>query len=465
MSTTTLNKSQIIKWLITVIISLAIFFIPTSDVFSSQLRLYAVVTVFIIFVLAFDLLPILIASLLLPALYVVLQIVPFESAYGPWTQSTISMVLGGFLIANICQESGVLQRLAYWVARKCKSSFILIALGLYIANLLICIVTFGNGIMISIVFCYAMCRALNLEKTPQGVIIMSTSVIGGALCNHMIYNPLAMGVAMPAAQIAVPDLTVTPIDLFIAFWPLIPFSILYILLQTKLYKIPMKYVLKGGNEYFEKESAKLGKMTKNEKKTIVLLAIIMIYMFTQPLHGFGMEYAFMIVPLLAFFPGVKLANANTIKKIPFEMLFFVAACAAIGSVGMELGLGNLVSSVFVPIVANFNNIGFLVGVIILCVAANFLMTPIAMYAALPAALIVASSAAGMDMAPTAILYTIFLGGDFLFLPYESTNYLVMFSFGIMTMKDFIYTHTVRTIGVILWLVVIMYPYWSMVGIL
>ena len=93
------------------------------------------------------------------------------------------------------------------------------------------------------------------------------------------------------------------------------------------------------------------------------------------------------------------------------------------------------------------------------------MTPIAMYAALPAALIVASSAAGMDMAPTAILYTIFLGGDFLFLPYESTNYLVMFSFGIMTMKDFIYTHTVRTIGVILWLVVIMYPYWSMVGIL
>lgn len=461
----TMDKKLAFKWIFTILLSLSIFLIPTDDIFTPTLRLYMVVTVFVIVVLAFELLPILIASLLLPALYVVLQIVPFSVAYSPWTQSTVSMVLGGFLIANICDECGVLQRMAFWIVRKCNASFTIVVLGLFFANLLICIVTFGNGIVIGIVFCYAICKALNLEKTPEGVIIMSTSVLGGALCNHMIYNPLAMGIALPVAQMVIPDLAITPFDLLIAFWPLIPFCVITIMVYKKMYKLPKKHVLNGGKEYFQTEAEKLGKITVKEKKAIVLLAFVMIYMFSQPFHGLGIEYAFMLAPLIAFFPGVNLGTTKTLQSLPFEMLFFVAACAGIGTVGMSIGLDGLVSAVFVPIVAEFSNIGFLFGVIILCVAANFLMTPIAMYAALPAALITAATVAGIAVEPTSILYTVFLGGDFLFLPYQYANYLIMFSFGVMTMKDFVVTQTVKVFLLILFILVCIYPYWSLIGIL
>ncbi len=237
------------------------------------------------------------------------------------------------------------------------------------------------------------------------------------------------------------------------------------MVYKKMYKLPKKHVLNGGKEYFQTEAEKLGKITVKEKKAIVLLAFVMIYMFSQPFHGLGIEYAFMLAPLIAFFPGVNLGTTKTLQSLPFEMLFFVAACAGIGTVGMSIGLDGLVSAVFVPIVAEFSNIGFLFGVIILCVAANFLMTPIAMYAALPAALITAATVAGIAVEPTSILYTVFLGGDFLFLPYQYANYLIMFSFGVMTMKDFVVTQTVKVFLLILFILVCIYPYWSLIGIL
>ena len=457
------NRSLLIKWAVTIMVPLLVCLIPLNDTYTQTMRLYFVSTLFVIFLFAFETLPTLISALLLPALYVVLGVVPFAVAYSPWTQSTVSMVLGGFLTANICSDCGVLERMSYWIVRKCGGSFMKVTIGLFLACLAICWLTFGNGVVIGIVFCYALCKALHYEKTKEGAIIMTASILGGAMCNHMVYNPLAMGIALPIAQQAAPDLTVTVFDLFKAFWPLAVFAIFILWFYAKMYKIPTKSKMAGGVEYFEQASAKLGKISLQEKKALVMLAIIMAYMLLQPVHGLGMEYAFMIVPLLAFFPGVNLGSMDTIKKIPFEMLFFVAACAAIGTVGMTIGLGAMVSNALVPIVSSTGSSVFLVGVFIMGALANLLMTPIAMMAAFPPPLILATAHIGLN--PQSILFTIFLAGDMLFLPYESANYLIMYSFGAMTMKDFIVTSTVRSVLMLVFFAFILLPYWALIGVM
>lgn len=457
------NRSLIIKWAITFAVPLLICFIPLTETYTQTMRLYFVATLFVIFLFAFETVPMLISGLLLPALYVVLGVVPFAIAYSPWTQSTVSMVLGGFLTANICAECGVLERVAYWIVRKCGGSFMKVAIGIFVACLAICWLTFGNGVVIGIVFSYALCKALHYEKTKEGAIIMTASILGGALCNHMVYNPLAMGVALPVAQQAAPGLVVTVWDLFIAFWPLAIFSIITLLVYAVMYKIPLKSKMAGGVEYFETASANMGKVSIKEKKAMVMLGVIMAYMLLQPVHGLGMEYAFMIIPLLAFFPGINLGTIECIRKVPFEMLFFVTACAAIGNVGMNIGLGTLVANALVPVVSNAGSSFFLIGVFLMCMLANLLMTPIAMMAAFPPALIMATSHIALN--PESILYTVFLGGDLLFLPYESANYLIMFSFGAMTMKDFVVTSTVRTVLLVVFFAVVLLPYWSLVGIM
>lgn len=457
------NRSLIIKWAITLAVPLLIYLIPLTETYTPTMRLYFVATLFVIFLFAFETVPMLISGLLLPALYVVLDVVPFAVAYSPWTQSTVSMVLGGFLTANICSECGVLERVAYWIVRKCGGSFMKVTIGIFLACLAICWLTFGNGVVIGIVFSYALCKALHYEKTKEGAIIMTASILGGALCNHMVYNPLAMGIALPVAQQAAPGLTVSVVDLFIAFWPLAVFSLLTLWVYTKMYKIPLKSKMAGGVEYFEAALASMGQMSVKEKKALVMLGVIMAYMLLQPVHGLGMEYAFMIVPLVAFFPGINLGTMECIRKVPFEMLFFVTACAAIGTVGMNIGLGTLVADALVPIVSSAGSNFFLIGVFLMCMLANLLMTPIAMMAAFPPSLIMATSHIALN--PESILYTVFLGGDLLFLPYESANYLIMFSFGAMTMKDFAVTSTVRTVLLLLFFALVLLPYWSLIGVM
>ena len=158
-----------------------------------------------------------------------------------------------------------------------------------------------------------------------------------------------------------------------------------------------------------------------------------------------------------------MGSMDTIKKIPFEMLFFVAACAAIGTVGMTIGLGAMVSNALVPIVSSTGSSVFLVGVFIMGALANLLMTPIAMMAAFPPPLILATAHIGLN--PQSILFTIFLAGDLLFLPYESANYLIMYSFSAMTMKDFIVTSTVRSVLMLVFFAFILLPYWALIGVM
>ena len=130
---------------------------------------------------------------------------------------------------------------------------------------------------------------------------------------------------------------------------------------------------------------------------------------------------------------------------------------------MTIGLGSVVAEALIPIVSSAGSNFFLIGVFFMCMLANLLMTPIAMMAAFPPALIMATSHIALN--PESILYTVFLGGDLLFLPYESANYLIMFSFGAMTMKDFAVTSAVRTGLLILFFALVLLPYWSLIGVM
>lgn len=61
----------------------------------------------------------------------------------------------------------------------------------------------------------------------------------------------------------------------------------------------MSAQVEGGESYIKNELAGLGAMSNQEKKAMLLLIIILLYMLFQPLHHLGMEYAFMIMPLVA----------------------------------------------------------------------------------------------------------------------------------------------------------------------
>ena len=59
----------------------------------------------------------------------------------------------------------------------------------------------------------------------------------------------------------------------------------------------------------------------------------------------------MCIPLLALLPGISLADKKTTEKINFSMVFFVSACLGIGVVGAEVGFGEFLATIAVPLLS------------------------------------------------------------------------------------------------------------------
>lgn len=81
----------------------------------------------------------------------------------------------------------------------------------------------------------------------------------------------------------------------------------------KLYKVS-KTELSGSKEYFEKQYASLGKITRNEKWAAIVIICIMLYLITANIHKLDGNYAFVIFPILLFFPGINAASPSVLKK-------------------------------------------------------------------------------------------------------------------------------------------------------
>lgn len=116
---TNINKKSVFSWFICMLFPVIIAFLPTSAEFTGSLKLFLVLTIFVILIIALELLPRLVSAILLPSLYMITGLVPAEIAFSSWTSTTVWMVLGGLIFSNVLDETGLLKRIAYYVIRKC----------------------------------------------------------------------------------------------------------------------------------------------------------------------------------------------------------------------------------------------------------------------------------------------------------------------------------------------------------
>ena len=65
----------------------------------------------------------------------------------------------------------------------------------------------------------------------------------------------------------------------------------------------------------------------------------------------------------------------------------------------------------------------------------------------------------------AVFYTIFQGTDQIILPYEYILVLIFFSFGLIRVRDFARFFSIKMVFNIVFITVIMVPYWKLIGLL
>lgn len=458
-----INFTVLIKWAIGLGIPLGIMLLPVNDAFTSEIRLFLALSVWLIVTVALDLFNnMLIPSFLLPILYSASGLVPGSIAYASWSNEILHVIIGAFILAAVLDDVGLLKRIAYWCVLKVGGNFIGIYWGVALASALITLLTFGNAYVVLATLCFGICKALNLGKSKASALIIMSGLVGTMTARMFIYSPQTTGLIELGVRTIFPDFTLPWYQYMFQMLPAILMCGIILWSYGKVYKIKAISVT-GGKDYFQAEYNKLGKMPSIEKKAGFVLALLMIFLLTSPFHKLSANAGFLFLPILFFLPGFNVGSLKAIKTVDFGMLFFIASCLGIGVVGTHLGIGELVVSYMAPAMSSLSALGSIYTMFFFGTVLNFLLTPTAMFATLPGPITAIAVALNID--PMVLIYPFLLATDAVFLPYEYAPYLIFFSFGTITMGDFVKLSCLKIAIFIISILVLFLPYWYLIGLI
>lgn len=455
---TNTNRSTLIKWIICLIVSMCIYLIPLSETYTASMRAFFVVTMFSILVMAFELLHTMAIAVLLPVLYMVF-VAPTTTIFSGWMTTTPWVCLGAMLLANILNSCGVLNRISYFIVSKC-GSYKAIVIGIFFIGVIVSFLTSVMGSLLVFTFAYGVAMGLGIQKSKEGAIIMMAAIFSTTTVEMFIYKPVFMSLINGQAALYIPDFAIEYLELLIANWPFIVVCILLLLIFIKMYDANIGNDVKS---IYKQKLQELGPMTISEKKGAGLAIFIVLYMMTSSFTGFPMDYGLMIFPWLAFFPGMNIATDKEVRNIQFDMIFFMMACMSIGGVAAYVGVASWVSNMFVDIVAPMGGMVVMFVIYIFGILLNFLMTPMAMLASFLGPVIEIAQKVGIN--PDALIYIFYAACDQIILPYEYANYLLAYSFGMITLRQFIEMSLVKLVVVTIFIFTVMLGWWSFIGVL
>lgn len=452
------NKSNLIKWGITFLVPFTVWCIPTGGVYTDQMRLFFVITLAAVMFMAFEFFNLMVVSLLLPMTYLIF-LAPANIIFSGWMSTMAYVCVGAMLLANVLTSVGLLNRISYWCIAKCGGSYKKTCYGVLLVGLLISLMTGVMGGMLVCTFAYGICKAFEMERSKEAAIIMMVGLFGTATAEMFIYKPVFMSLINTQAQAVLPEFSIKYLDLLLHNWPFLLLFILIIEIYCRFFKITLKI---DGTSYFKEKLAELGSISTAEKKGAFLTGLIVLYMISSQWTGLNMDYGLMILPWFAFFPGINIGNDKDVRNINYEMVFFIMACVGIGAVSGYVGVAGLVSTSFAESLLPYGSTVAIFVIYVLGFLLNFLMTPMAMLAAFTGPIVQIAQQLGIN--PLSIVYSFYFACDQIILPYEYANYLLAYSFGLMSMKHFIQLTGLKLIFGTLFLFAVMLPYWALIGI-
>lgn len=462
--TASMSKNEKIKWIITIIGTLCFFLIPTSaeGFFTPTVRNFCMITVFFLFAMGFEILDNLLIGILLPACYYMFKCAPMATIMSGWMQTTLYMCVGGFLLGVALADNGVLKRLSCILMSKTGSGYFKLLLAIFIVGVILTALTMGGGYYVTAPLCVGLIAALDVKNTRMAAAICMACMLGSVTAKCFTYCVTYYSIIMGMApQLFADGLTISMVDSYVANWPMIIVAIFSLWVFSKWYKADKPLESK---DYFKAQLDEMGAWSRDEKMALAIVCGIMLYMVTTNFTGFDTSLAMLIGPFLMFVPGLKCCDTKCLKQIPFDMIFFIAACMCIGTVAANLGFGQVIATYVYPLFAQTGNNIFVIMAILFAIVfvLNFLMTPMAIWALITTPLVGIAVQLGFNT--EVFIYALMHSAELIIFPYEYVPYLTVYAFGMISMKDFIKMSIVRCAIYMVGFFVILIPYWMLIGL-
>lgn len=453
-----MSKSMTIKYVINFVLPLLIALIPCNEVFTLQMKVFFVSSIFAICSFALETMPSTGIAIMLPVFWVFFDIAKPNVIFSVWQQYLPWIILAGFLLTNVLQRVGLLSRIIYWILSKTAASYrgilIGLAIGIGLTTQLV-----GSHPVLYATIAYGICVAFEFGQSKASAGVMFVAAVSGMVAIQFRFTGplLLLGTAKSAG------FNLDLLGFFESYFyniPLIIFWIACVVLAIVMFK-PEKEI--SGKDYCAQKLIEMGPMSVEEKKTAVVLCFYLLFIFTKSIHGFSLEWGLALIPWILMFPGIGTAKKEDIRKMNFGMIFFMTTCMAIGSVATSLGIGDLLVAYSAKFLEGQSIYVFFLAVWIVMFVCNFAMTPMALVAAFTVPLLTIGQSMGIE--PLSICYFMRTVMDQVILPYEYANYLIFFGYGVISMKDFMKYMTGKTILNFIICFALLIPWWIFTGFL
>lgn len=446
--------------IITFLCPLLLLLVPTGPLFTPEIRLFLVITLIGVLSWAFDVVPQALPAILMPIAYLLFKLAPGEVIYGVWSNYIPWMMLGGLILANVLQSTGLLTRIAYKCITLTGGSYTGLLFGLALTGIVGNLLAPGKMAIPMAALTYGICVALNLGVSRASAGIMLGGAIAALLPQQFIYNPVNLALTVGAGESVTGPISVSWISYFIYNIPSVLYLFVVIFLVAKFTK-PEGVIFEKA--FFEERYEKLGRWSAKEVKAL----LVCIGLFTALIIGSFLDWpigwAFAIFPCLLFMPLINVGRREDIQHLDFSFVLFITACLGIGNVATELGIGKVFAEVATPLLTG-HSIFITFGLTwVFIVLANFILTPLAIISVLAVPMAELSLALGIN--PLCTYFFMCNAYDVVFLPYEYALYLIFFSFSLIRVKDFMQVMSIKAVASIIFLLAIQVPYWMVTGML
>lgn len=449
-----------VKWALISVLVLSVLLIPESAVVSSSLKTFLAITIFCILLIAFDLMPITIPCILLPVAYIIFQVAPAEAVFSGWAKSTPWMFLAVFVIANALTRVGLLERIAYWSMARIGGSFLRLAILVLVLGIALSLALPGGNAHVPLFFfVIGVCQAMGWNKSKETSLLLVYTYLGTYTTIKFFLNPYIFLIAnMQQSTASLENVGFTTYLFHNAV-----FLLWLVIAAFAAYKILKPEGKMQSKTYFQEKHKSLGAMTLEQKRAVAITILLLALIMTTNLHHIEMGWCFVLICCLMYFPGIGMGTQEDIKKANYGMVFFVAACMSIGSAGVAVGLGSLVSSILTPYMGQLGVTGFFLVILLMGFFGLFFMPPLAILAVFTAPL--TQIAVDLGINPLPVWYTISISTNLLVFPYEYAAYKFGFSYQLIEMKDFVKVYLTKALMLIAFTMLVALPYWRFIGLL
>lgn len=446
--------------IITFICPLLLLLLPTTELFTAEIRLFLVITVIGVFGWAFDVVPQALPAILMPIAYLLFKLAPGEVIYGVWSNYIPWMMLGGLILANVLQSTGLLTRIAYKCITLTGGTYTGLLFGLALTGIVGNLLAPGKMAIPMAALTYGICCALNLGVSKTSAGIMLGGAISALLPQQFIYNPVNLALTVGTGESVTGPLPVTWISYFIYNIPSVFYLFIVIFLVAKFTKPETLFSEKS---FFVQQYQDLGPWSSKEIKALIICIGLFASLIIGSFLNWPIGWAFAIFPCLFFLPIINVGQREDIKQLDFSFVLFITACLSIGNVATHLGIGKVFAEVATPVLTG-HSIFITFGLTwLFIVLANFILTPLAIISVLAVPMAELSLALGIN--PLCTYFFMCNAYDVVFLPYEYALYLIFFSFSLIKVKDFIQIMSIKAVASFIFLLALQVPYWMLTGML